>query len=708
MNKKPILSKRPKKFIIFLLVCLITITLAGCDSSNKMPTGDIDLDAVYATGGGQQVTVGEVYNKLRYNAVDYLETLVYNFLYEEEIKTLTDDLYKEDGTVNEDSKYLERIENEILDDIYGTHDEEELEDLTNPNKNSSYTATISTYVDNMFKKGYVISADDVKAGNFSSVYSNYYLEVAKYIAAKNKLTSEFEKNDDGSIKFGEINDESYFTEDEVINWYENNYENTGDITAVLIRFINQDELTNVLKKFGLKQVGNKWYQIRLDIPTGETIEEQPWYTKNGYDKFYDEYKIDLSGDAPLSSVDKYGNGNATVLKIYAEIYNYVYAPTNSNGDYVYRDPIEIPFDKEEPDYDYDYSSLPHLKYYEKIYKILEYDEKYNELGNNEEERIKNILDAYEEENNETIVMSKEKLDKYSTSLTNYVYTQLSHVAKEEGKAFTQYSTSGESFGSYYYLVYKIHQVEDEELYEETTNKDDETEISFINNELLNEILNEMFEDAINDTYISDAFNERVKEAELKIFDSIIQSLFMNNSTSSLTENYKKNNKQNKDNKVVAEVTYKDSKKEITVKDLYDYLEPLNGPTVASTLLFQKYIKTTNYYTDLNNDETKASYEETIKLMLYYFANDYYSSSGYPSTIGKYDFMMLYFGTADVELAIDFLMVSDAMNAYFSDFTSRGFASSDNFYSKLKEYALGTYNDFYSLTVSGLTVYVVCS
>ena len=108
MNKKPILSKRPKKFIIFLLVCLITITLAGCDSSNKMPTGDIDLDAVYATGGGQQVTVGEVYNKLRYNAVDYLETLVYNFLYEEEIKTLTDDLYKEDGTVNEDSKYLER------------------------------------------------------------------------------------------------------------------------------------------------------------------------------------------------------------------------------------------------------------------------------------------------------------------------------------------------------------------------------------------------------------------------------------------------------------------------------------------------------------------------------------------------------------------------------------------------------------------------
>ena len=51
MNKKPFLSKHPKKILVFLLVCLITITLAGCDSSDKKPTGDLDLSATYASAG---------------------------------------------------------------------------------------------------------------------------------------------------------------------------------------------------------------------------------------------------------------------------------------------------------------------------------------------------------------------------------------------------------------------------------------------------------------------------------------------------------------------------------------------------------------------------------------------------------------------------------------------------------------------------------
>ena len=92
MNKKPILSKHPKKLIVFLLVCLITITLAGCDSSNKKPTGDLPLSDVYASVGTHKVTVEEVYNKLRYNALSYVENRVYNFLYSEEINQVKADL----------------------------------------------------------------------------------------------------------------------------------------------------------------------------------------------------------------------------------------------------------------------------------------------------------------------------------------------------------------------------------------------------------------------------------------------------------------------------------------------------------------------------------------------------------------------------------------------------------------------------------------
>ena len=180
MNKKPILSKHPKKFMVFLLVCLITITLAGCDSSNKAPTDDINLNATYASVGDYKVTVGEVYNKLRYNAVEYLESQVYNIIYQEEIKTLKDDLYNEDDTVNKDSKYLERLENEILTDIYGVYEDDEIEELSDKEQRIA----VEEYVDNMYKKGYLISKDDVKAKKFSSIYPFYYLEVAKYIAAE--------------------------------------------------------------------------------------------------------------------------------------------------------------------------------------------------------------------------------------------------------------------------------------------------------------------------------------------------------------------------------------------------------------------------------------------------------------------------------------------------------------------------------------------
>ena len=208
----------------------------------------------------------------------------------------------------------------------------------------------------------------------------------------------------------------------------------------------------------------------------------------------------------------------------------------------------------------------------------------------------------------------------------------------------------------------------------------------------------MFENELSDTYIEKQFTERVKEAKLKIYDSIIESQFMYTSSSALVDSYEKNKKQN--NNVIAEVTYKDNTKSINVSDVFSYLEPLHGTQIAANLLFQEYIKTTDYYKDLADDYD--NYVETVKLMLYYFANDYYAQSGYPSSIGKYNFMMLYYGTANVdEVVKEFLMVSDATNKFFNDFAK----DNDEFYTSLLDYSTKTYNDFYSLTVSGLTVYV---
>lgn len=706
MSKKTILTKRPKKLIAFILVCLITIILAGCDSANRKPTGGLgDLDATYATSenGNFTVTVGDVYNKLRYNAVDYLENSVYKFIYESEIKTVEAAI--KDGkradkdatklTLNE--QILKRLDESILTDIYGTSDEEAIEELSEKEK----MVSVSKYIDAKYQEGYVITKAQIESETFTSVYPAYYLELAKYVAAYNKLSNEF-SIENGYINFGEITEDSYFDKNEVAAWYDANHTNKGDVTALLIRFVNSTEANEVLKKFGLISSGAKWYQIQH--PENET----EWNTPVKYDKYYENYKLDLTGGSGNEPVEAVGNGNATILRIYAAIYNYVYT---------YRSELygELELDTESNVKLEDFADKGHLNYYYYIQAIIAEDNQTAKEDNDKYEQYveqllaydKKVKDAHHEDDKEveTIVMSTERLDKYSTSLTSYLYNNLKTEADEEGKSFTQYLTSSKTLGGYNYLLFKIDQVKDTELYEEVENEDEEKEIIFNTSEeakaLLEEVLNEMFDNKINDSYINTIFEERVAEVELKIYDSIVENQFMFTSTSKLAESYEKNKKKNND--LLAAVTYQDNDYEITVKDAYSYLEPLYGPQVASNLLFQEYIKTTSYYKDL--EDNYDQYEESVKLMLYYFANDYYASNGYPSEIGKYGFMTLYFGTADIESAIkDFLMVSDATNAFYADFATHA-TDEKSFYENIREYALETYNNYYSLTLSGLSVYV---
>ena len=214
MSKKPILTRHPKKLIALLLACLITITLTGCDSSNKKPTGDLDLSATYASAGALTVSVGDVYDKIRYNALNYVENEVYKFLYSEEINTLKTDL------ASENSVYKEKILHEILHDIYEIHDEEDLDELDVEEKELA----AEKYVDKMYQQGYKISVEQVSNKEFTSVYPNYYLEVAKYIAAKNSLTEEVSEDFafvNGKIEttVDKVNADTYFTEDEVVTYY---------------------------------------------------------------------------------------------------------------------------------------------------------------------------------------------------------------------------------------------------------------------------------------------------------------------------------------------------------------------------------------------------------------------------------------------------------------------------------------------------------
>ena len=674
MSKKLIFPKRVKTILALVLTCLIAITLTGCDSSNRKSTGDLNLESTYASNANHTVTVGELYDELRYYASDYVIDQTFNFVYEAEINTVKENT----------KKYEEKFKELILTEIYGTAEDDEIKELEDADKK------IQQYIDSMYQKGYTLTKEQVEKKEFETIYPNYYLEVAKYVAAWNKLSEEFDVKEDGSIDFGEINDESYFTTNDIVNWYKSNYTNQGYVDALLVRFINSTEANNLLKKFGIKTENGRWYQIKLD--------EEKCNTKTGYDEYYDDYDVDKEALGGATPIEQLGKGKATALKIFAAMYNYVY-PYRDQIDFT---DVDLATIKSELG-----NSKKHLVYYTYIQRIIDADHNSEVSAEAELEEMKNLLLDYDSslKDNEYVHMSKERLDNYSTSLATYLYDTLKTKPEEDETTYTQYTTSAKAYGSYYFMLFKLDQEEDKKLYEESEDEEGKTVYTFLDTEEAKElketILNELFENKLDETYIHELEHERLEDVKLKIYDSAIESQFMYLSGSELAEHYEKTRKSN--NNDIASVTYKDNTKNISVNDAYAYLEPLHGAQIASGLLFDKYIRGTKYYTDLEGDYDK--YVETIEMMLYYFANDYYSSSGYPSTIGKYNFMKLYFKTSVVEDAVkNTLMLTDAKSAFISDFAAHGFAN-DTFYENLKTFANEDRKEYYSLTATTLKVYV---
>ena len=679
MSKKLIFPKRVKTVLLLVLTCLIAITLTGCDRSNRISTGNLSLDSEYASNGKYTVTVGELYDELRYYASDYVIDETFNFVYKAEI----------DQVKANPKKYEEKFTEIILKEIYGTDDAEEIAEMKEDDA-KGVEIKVNKYIDAMYQEGYKLTAKDVNDGNFSSVYSHYYLEVAKYVAAWNKLSESFTVNADGTINFGEITKDSTITTDEVVNWYKTNYTNQNAVDAVLIRFINSTEASNLLKKFGIKTENGRWYQIKLD--------DKKCATKNGYDEFYDDYDVDKTDDA-VAPIEQLGKGKATILKIFAAMYNYIYPYraqitgfTNVN-----LETIKAGLKENEQ----------HLAYYKYIEAIIEEDHNSAATADALLADLTTLLLEYDKAatENEYIHMSKDRLDGYSSSLATYLYNTLKTEDEEEGQTYTQFTTSAKSYNSYYYMLFKLGQEDDVKLYDEVTNEDGTKTYNFLETEEAKElkqtILEEIFEGRINETMIHEIEHERLEDVKIKIFDSVVESQFMYLSNSELVGNYDKTRKSN--NNLIASVKYQGETLEISVNDAYAYLEPLHGPQTASSLLFDKYIVDTKYYTELNTDEQYDQYVETIETMLYYFANDYYAGSGYPSTIGKYNFMKLYFRTSVVEDAVkDVLMLTDAKSAFIADFAEHGFAD-DSFYTSLLGYANTDRTEYYSLTASSLKV-----
>ena len=171
MSKKFNLSKRIKTVFLLVLMCLISISLTGCDRESY---GSLNTDATYAQVGNFKVTVGEVYNELRYNAAAYINEFAVNVMYENELKTVRG---------NRDS-YKKQYEEAILEAIYGSHDEETLKALNKADARKS----VLTYIDAMYQVGYVANVQE------TTEYTDYekVLSIYNFITKRITLNDEIE------------------------------------------------------------------------------------------------------------------------------------------------------------------------------------------------------------------------------------------------------------------------------------------------------------------------------------------------------------------------------------------------------------------------------------------------------------------------------------------------------------------------------------
>ena len=708
MEKNFAISKYIKKLFVILGVLLVGLTLASCDSSSRMSKGNLDLNATYATSGNYSITVGDLYEQFRYNySTTYLEEKFDEQLYKNEM----------DEVKNNIGTYKERLLEEILTDIFSTSDKDTLEE----EEQDHLEEHMVQYVDTMAKKGLKITKEQIEAGlnkyladqdtdDFQSVYPNYYIKVAKWLAAKNALFDELSKKEDGSLDVDKLienrkADDAKVSEADIIDYYKDNYANQGDVKAILVRFVSNDEAKAVLQKFGIKSYNNYWYQI--DLP--EELTDDVYASKTDYDEYYENKSVSGTDESGTSSIEETGAGFATILRIFAEVYNYVYTfrnPITFTGEVTYEE-----FANAHPEHP------THLMFYYYIKSIIDADADFRlanidaETGEINAEKLAEKFDALVDqivayntnenrsEDNGYTVLSNKRLNGYNSSLATYVYETLQTEADSDDELFTRYTSSARSYGSYYFLLFKISQEADEELYKEEKDADGNTTYNFEGHEeLLKEIVNELVLDKITDTYITEKYEARVKDAKFYIYDAVMELEYMQ-TTSTIASSYEKTKKKNKDN--IAMVKYNGNELYLSVEDFYNSLEPVYGPQTALVLLFNEYIKGTDEYKSL---ESKYNdYVESLKLMLNYFANGYYSSYGYDSTLGKFNFLRLLYQSTDTkDIVYNHMMVSDAKSKYFADFTK--LFDENNFLAKMKQFEEQSYNDYYNLSATQIKIY----
>ncbi|MDE5855659.1 MAG: hypothetical protein K2H06_01290, partial [Anaeroplasmataceae bacterium] len=645
------LKSKSRRLCLIASFFVLIIALSGCSSAGK-PIGNLDKDTVYLSAGDQKVTKGDLWNELRWNSSsvltdkitevvmkDYVEKVSlimdksYTDLTDDQKKLFADDFSSADYDKLKES-YEDRLEDFVIEDIYNyNYDSKNSYDKIKDTNEYDGKKLIIQYCDEVYTnynlkeinnqplQNFVTEAVD-KRENYLTIAKElktiYYISLAKELLAYSVLEDDIKEAYDNRDTDNE-DDLGYFKKTEYTDKFKSDFANQSDLNLILIHFSTEQEFNSTLRSFGLKVYEKKL----VYIPLLTDDKGNPTETFSEYCTRYD--------DMTTSDVkDKHQDLNTlAIAQIYIQMYNYLYG---GYRDYLYDDSYASYFDNVEDLIKITYSISDQTQL----------------LAGNEETELNKIRDALanrKEEYDVDSIYTREEIDNISTSFATYLYETLCLPFKAETDDDSlPYSTSTQSYNSSYWIAFKLGQDTDqyEDIYNKNTVDDDLYDSIAENDELKSAIEELLKQDKMTESKITSALKERTDEVEINIYDEALEISYAT-SNSDYSKTYGKAPNKN----VIATLKYnkktwnlnivEDTTDEKALTDgVYNILERKSGITTAIDILSKKVVKQTKAYKDTEKDIN--DYKTTIEYVLAAFSNDYYASSGYSSTIGKYNFM----------------------------------------------------------------------
>lgn len=747
-------KNKMRKMVTATMVSALAIGLASCRGA-KDNSGTIETDEVYAKAGDFQVTYGDIWNELKWNTHEVLEEQMTNVVLTKFINRIDIALNKADADLSDSDKealgfndenayskeafeklktnYEKRIVDYVVQDIYNfTFSNDTYWDNFKSLSHSEINLLEAKYVDELYTNYLVDSFKDgtkILTSIQNNTYENYdnlfdvYLKLGKELSqiyyplyAKELLAFDSLKTavDEAEEDDTDADDTQwgYYSSTQYVSKFKDKYTNNFDLSAVVINFADSNELTRTLRAFGLKFSGGKLYYIYDSKDSKYTFLADGSMSYEDYIEYYDDYQTsdlgntrDSSGNLMCMAVDS----NA-ILEIYIQLYNYVYGG--------FREKLASNFT-----FTTDVTQLNNLRKLTK--EILE---KYSspEGGKSIEDLLEEAKTTLKNSNSDETYFSKDDIkDKYGDTFAAYMYDTLKLDSSD-----SCFSTTGQSSTLGTTLAYKFDEYtnyENRELVEDTTlihfrdwykeeTRSSYDVIDIIQDTenyptLMGDILNDLMQDDITSTQISTYLSEKLEDVKVKIYNEACEIAY-----AAEHSDYSKTINGNSNSNVLATIEYdgttynlnikQDNEDESSVKipgtnegfGVFDYLNKKSGTTTAVNLIARQIVKTTDEYA--KTEEDRSTYEKYIENLLLNFANDAYSSSGYPSTIGKYNFLMLYFHTADIDQIVnDYYRVQSAQSFLLTDY------SSDKLINFMKRYTDLANDNYFTLGGTRLLVYL---